>query len=68
MRTLTVTQLEQVNGGIDQEWCKKTARTRWIATGAFSLIAAIPLVGLIIAGPSAATLWVLDGVCIGLDT
>lgn len=64
MKSLSLSQMLSFNGGIDEEWCKSTATNRWIATGAFSLIACIPLIGTIIAAPSAITLWVIDGVCI----
>ncbi len=65
MKSLSEDQMSVVYGGeIDEEWCKSTAKVRWIATGVFSLIACIPLVGTIIAAPSGITLWFLDGICI----
>ena len=63
MVNLTKAQMSSVSCGLTKEQCDNSAVVRWGATGVVMAIGFIPVVGWIIATPSALALWGLDGAC-----
>lgn len=64
MVNLTKAQMSSVSCGITKEQCENSAKVRYILTGVFTIVTAIPVAGWLMGGPSAVALYAIDGLCI----